>query len=486
VRVEVEHLPQSQVQLQIEIDPEMLSGAMDKAYQRLAGRYRVPGFRPGKAPRAVLERAIGPETLLSEATDICMNDAYAKVLKEYDLHPLGQPEVESPNPDETDPDKPLTFTAKVYVRPHAEVGDYRSLRIAPQIPEVSTEEVDNVLRRALEQQAPWEPVEEGPAQPGDLTTLRLVASVEDETLVDQDSWEYRLSAEESPDLPIPGLSDLVIGMQAGEIKDTTLDLGADYTPAEYAGKQMTVHTEVLRIDRKTIQELDDAFAQTFGNYDTLEELRTTLKQSMETQARNQAMDAYVEDVVRQVVDLSPVEAPPPLIEQELDEMMHRLQENVEHERRISMDSYLRVVGKTLEELREEARPTAEQRVRADLVLEAVADAEQVEVPETEVEAQVRQVASSATLSSKEKRRLLTSEELRRRITRRLRKSYTINQLLELTKTPSDETTTDGTGAAAEESVPEHDTSAAQSALPGEDAVPVGVEAPTDQHTEEEN
>ena len=167
-------------------------------------------------------------------------------------------------------------------------------------------------------------------------------------------------------------------------------------------------------------------------------------------------------------------------------MMHRLQENVEHERRISMDSYLRVVGKTFEELREEARPTAEQRVRADLVLEAVADAEQVEVPETEVEAQVRQVASSATLSSKEKRRLLTSEELRRRITRRLRKSYTINQLLELTKTPSDETTTDGTGAAAEESVPEHDTSAAQSALPGEDAVPVGVEAPTDQHTEEEN
>jgi trigger factor len=473
VRVEVEHLPQSQVQLQIEIDADMLSGAMDKAYQRLAGRYRVPGFRPGKAPRAVLERAIGPETLLNEATDICMNDAYAKAIKDNDLHPLGQPEVESSNADEPDPATPVSFTAKVYVRPHAQVGDYRSLRVAPQIPEVTDEEVDSVLHRALEQQAPWEPVEEGAAQAGDLTTLRLTATVDDEMLVDQDSWEYRLSAEETPGLPIPGLSDLIIGMAVGETKDTTLDLGADYIPAEHAGKQMAVHIEVLRIDRKIVQELDDAFAQSFGNYDTVAELRKTLKQSMETQARNQAMDAYVEDVVRQVVALSPVEAPPPLIDEEVDDMMRRLQENVEHERRISMDSYLRVVGKTIEELRDEARPAAEERVRADLVLEAVADAENVEVPESEVEAQVRLVASSATLSSKEKRRLLTSEELRRRIIRRLRKSHTINHLLELTKVPSEET-------APESADP------AQAAPDAEEAAPADPAPPADQATVEEN
>jgi len=487
VRVEVEHLPQSQVQLQIEIDPEMLSGAVNKAYQKLAGRYRVPGFRPGKAPRAVLERAIGPETLLSEATDICMNDAYAQAIKDYDLQPLGYPDVDSPKTDEVDPEKPLSFTAKVYVRPQAQLGDYHSLRVTPQIPEVTTEDVDRVLIRAQEQQAPWEPVEDRPAEAGDVATLRLLATVGDETLVDQESWEYKLSAEETPGLPIPGLSDLIIGLQAGETKDAVLDLGEDYTPAEHAGKQMTIHLEVLRLERKTTQELDDAFAQTFGNYDTLEELRAALKQSMETQGRNQAMDAYYEDVVRQVVALSTVEAPPPLVDQELDDMMHRLQENVEHERKISMDSYLRVVGKTLDELREEGRPAAEQRVRADLVLEAVARAEGVEVPEEQVEEQVRLVASTPTLSNKERRRLLTSEDLRKRIERRLRKGFTITRLVELTTPPVEGAAADAEPASATaEAASSAGEDSAAAASPADETAPAEPETPSIPHNEEEN
>jgi len=478
VRVEVEHLPQSQVQLQIEIDPEMLSGAVNKAYQRLAGRYRVPGFRPGKAPRAVLERAIGPETLLSEATDICMNDAYAQAIKDHDLQPLGYPDVESPKTDEVDPEKPLSFTAKVYIRPQAQLGDYRALRIAPQASEVTVEDVDRVLLRAQDQQAPWESIEDRPAEADDVATLRLLATVGDDTLVDQESWEYKLSAEETPNLPIPGLSDLIIGLQAGETKDATIDLGEDYTPAEHAGKQMTIHLEVLRLERKTTQELDDAFAQSFGNYETLDELRVALKQSMETQARNQAMEAYYEDVVGQVVALSTVEAPPPLIDQEVEDMMHRLQENVEHERKISMDSYLRVVGKTIEELREDARPAAEQRVRADLVLEAVAKAEGVEVPQEQVEEQVRLVASSPTLSNKERRRLLTSDDLRKRIERRLRKGFTISRLVELTAPPAEESATPD----AAEATP----NPTEAEAPVDEPAPAQLETPSDQHNEEEN
>ena len=478
MRVEVEHLPQSQVQLQIEIDPEMLSGAVNKAYQRLAGRYRVPGFRPGKAPRAVLERAIGPETLLSEATDICMNDAYAQAIKDHDLQPLGYPDVESPKTDEVDPEKPLSFTAKVYIRPQAQLGDYRALRIAPQASEVTVEDVDRVLLRAQDQQAPWESIEDRPAEADDVATLRLLATVGDDTLVDQESWEYKLSAEETPNLPIPGLSDLIIGLQAGETKDATIDLGEDYTPAEHAGKQMTIHLEVLRLERKTTQELDDAFAQSFGNYETLDELRVALKQSMETQARNQAMEAYYEDVVGQVVALSTVEAPPPLIDQEVEDMMHRLQENVEHERKISMDSYLRVVGKTIEELREDARPAAEQRVRADLVLEAVAKAEGVEVPQEQVEEQVRLVASSPTLSNKERRRLLTSDDLRKRIERRLRKGFTISRLVELTAPPAEESATPD----AAEATP----NPTEAEAPVDEPAPAQLETPSDQHNEQEN
>jgi len=448
VRVEVEHLPESQVQLQIEVDTDMLGQAVGKAYQRLAGRYRVPGFRPGKAPRAVLERAIGPEVLLSEAADIVMNDAYAQAIEEHHLHPIGYPDVQSPKSDEIAADKPLSFTATVYVRPHVTAGDYRSLRIAPQVPDVTPEDVDRVLQNVQEEQAPWAPVEDRPAENDDLVTLRLLATIGDETLVDQDSWEYRLREDESPNVPIPGLSQRLAGMRAGESKDETIDLPEDYTPTEYAGQQMALHIEVLRIDRKLKPELDDAFARTLGDFESVDELRAALTQNMQAQARRQAMDAYVENVIQQVVDQADVTAPPPLIDQEVDEMMRQLQENVERERKISMDTYTRVIGKTIEQLREEARPTAEQRVRSDLVLDAVAEEEGVEVPADEIDAQVRLVAGSPTLSNKERRRLLASDDLRERIARRLRRRYTINRLLEVTNPPETESVSDDSGEPA--------------------------------------
>jgi trigger factor len=485
VRVEVEHLPQSQVQLQIEIDPEMLGQAVDKAYQRLAGRYRVPGFRPGKAPRAVLERTLGPDLLLSEAADICMNDAYAQAIKEHDLQPIGYPDVQSPKAAEIKPDQPLSFTAKVYVRPHVQLGEYQTLRIAPAVPEVTPEEVDRVLERYREEQAPWEPVEEGVAEAGDLTTLRLLATVGDETLVDQDSWEYRINPDEAPNLPIPGLSQQILGMPPGESKDVTIDLGEEYTPAEYAGQQMSLHIELLRLDRRQLPEFDDAFARTLGSFESIDQVREALRTSLEQQTQQQALDAYVDNVVRQVVAQSSVEAPPPLVDQEVDDMMHRLQENVEHERKISMDTYTRIVGKTVEQLREEARPAAEERVRVDLVLDAVAEAEEVAVPDAEVEEQVRLVAAAPTLSNKERRRLLASDDLRQRIRRRLRRQYAVNRLLQITRPPEEERTAD---LASTESASASDE---PSALPGAvvaEAATVGgpEDIPSDQQNEQES
>ena len=436
MRVEVEHLPQSQVQLQIEIDPEMLGQAYDKAYQRLAGRYRVPGFRPGKAPRAVLERALGPETLLSEAADICMNDAYAQAIKENDLDPIGYPDVQSPKAEEIAPGKPLSFTATVYVRPHVQLGDYRSLSIPLVVPTVDMEQVDRVLESYREQQAPLEAVEDQPAESGDTATLRLLATVGDETLVDQDAFELPINTDESPNLPIPGLSARIAGMRVGDIKDETIDLPEDYTPAEYAGKQMALHIELLRLERKILPPMDDAFAASLGSFDTLDALRDALLQQMQSQAQREAMDAYVDGVVRQVVDQATVDVPPPMVHDEVHEMMHQLQETVERDRKISMDTYTRVVGKSVEELEEEARPAAEQRVRTNLVLDAVADAEQVSVPEEQVEDQVTRVAGSPTLSNKERRRLLGSQDLRQRIRRRLRRDLAIARLLEITRPPA--------------------------------------------------
>jgi trigger factor len=452
----------------------------------LAGRYRVPGFRPGKAPRAVLERTLGPDLLRSEAADICMNDAYAQAIKDNDLQPIGYPDVQSPKAEEIEQGKPLNFTATVYVRPQARLGDYRSLRIAPDVPNVTPEEVDRFLQNYREEQAPWEPVEDRPAEPGDLITLRLLATVGDETLVDQDSWEYRLNPDESPNVPIPGLAQQVLGMQAGESRDVTLDLGEDYTPAEYAGRQMALHIEVVRIDRKALPALDDDFARSLGEFESLDALRTALQTSMQSQSSRQATDAYVENVVRQVVDQAIVEVPPPLVDQEVDDLMRHLQENVEHERKISMDTYTRIVGKTVEQLREDMRPGAEQRVRTDLVLDAVAEAEELSVPEAEVEEQVRRIAGSPTLSNKERRRLLASDDLRQRIRRRLRRDYAVSRLLQITRPPEpepvpDTTTPEGTTAPEAASASPEASAVAEPVL-----VSGGEDNPSGQQNEQES
>lgn len=424
MRVEIEHLPQSQVQLQIEIDPEMLGRAVDKAYQRLAGRYTVPGFRPGKAPRAVLERQLGPEIVLSEAADICMNDAYAQAVKDHNLQPLGYPNVESPKGDEIQTGKPLTFTATIYVRPQVALGDYHALRLPRPNPVVGDDDVERVLESYRAEQAPWE-VADGAAEAGDQTTLRLIATIADETLVDQDAWAYQLNDEESPNLPIPGLSAQIIGMTMGEVKDVVIDLPAEYQPAEYAGQQMAMHIEVLRLERRRKPALDDEFAKTLGGFESLAQVREALRSTMQEQATRQADEGFTQEVIRRVAAQASAAVPPPLVDQEVDDMMRQLQENVERERKISMDTYTRIVGKTVEGLREEARPAAEERVRVELVLDAIADAEQLQAPAEEIEDQVRVVAGSATLSSKERRRLLASDDLRGRIGRRLRRRSAI-------------------------------------------------------------
>ena len=431
MRVEVEHLPESQVQLQIEIDPDALGLAVGRAYQKLAGRYSVPGFRPGKAPRAVLERAIGPEALLTEAADIAINDAYSQAVKEHDLHPLGYPDVQSPKADEIDAQKPLSFTATVYVRPEVQLGDYASIRLAPETPEVTSEDVDAFLKDLAGQQAAWTAVEDGAVEMGDVATLRVLATIDEESLVDQEAWDYQVREGESPNVPIPGLSQRLVGMRKGDVKDDIIDLGDDYVPSSYAGKQLALHVEVLKFERKHAPEIDDSFAQTVAKVDSVAVLRERLTETMQAQARRRALDAYVEKVIEEVVKLSTVSVPPPLVEEELDEMMHQLQDTVERERKISMDTYARILGKTVEQIRTDARASAEQHVRTDLVLDAVAKVEAIEAPDNEIDAQIHLVASQPTYSNKERRRLLASDSLRQRIATKLRKRYVINRLLEI-------------------------------------------------------
>ena len=442
MNVTVATLPNSQVSLDIEVESAAVGSAIDRAYQRLSQRVNVPGFRKGKAPRAVLEAAIGRSAVLEEAADIAVNDAYRQALEQTGLEPLSQPEIDLQG-DGLDPSQPLFFTAKFYVRPKVELGDYRAIRVDPPKTTVTDEDVDAMLARLAESQTPWEPVEDRPAEAGDLAILNIKGVVEDETLIDQQEQEQFLNPEGSPDPTIPDLTPHIIGMSVGDSRDFDLPLPEGFEPAQYAGKTMQCHAELVRLERKSAPILDDAFAQSIGNgeYDSIEALRTAGRISMESQQRIEDAETFVEQVTRRAVDEATVELPPPLVEEEIHRTLDNFQAELESQQRLTMDLYLRLSGKTMEGLHEEVRAPSEQRVKSNLVLEAIADAEGIAAPREQVDAEVRELAALPTVKERDRGRVLTSPVVRERIENRLKRRLALQRLLEIANPTADSTDT---------------------------------------------
>jgi trigger factor len=428
LNVQVVTLPQSQVSLDVEVDSTAVGHAIDRAYQQLAQRYSVPGFRKGKAPRPVLEAAIGRNAVLEEASDLAVNDAYQWALKETGLEPITQPEV-SMQTESLDPSQPLFFSAKFFVRPTVSLGNYRSIRVSPPHTPVDDDAVERVITRMAEREAPWEPVEDRPAAPGDMAYITMRGTVGDETVVDQEEEEYYLDPDAAADAfnLTPHLTDMALGDE----RDFTLDLPATFEPEQYAGKAMQCHVELRRLEHKADVVIDDAFAQSVGEYETVDALRERVRQSLESEQRVGDAETFVTEVMRDALDMSSVELPPPMVEDEIHRALDNLRETIESRRGMTMDLYLRVLNKTEEQLHEEARGPAETRVKSNLVLEAIADAEGIEAPRAEVDAELREAAALPTVRERDRRRIMTSPAVRARVETRMRRRLALQRLLEI-------------------------------------------------------
>jgi trigger factor len=436
LNVQVVKLPQSQVSLDIEVDSAAIGNAIDRAYQRLSQRVNVPGFRKGKVPRAVLEAAVGRTALLKEAADSAVDDAYRWALKQTGLEPLTTPEIELQG-EGFDPSRPLYFTAKFYVHPTVQLGDYRSIRVAPPKTTIDDEAVERVIRRMAEKEAPWEPVEDRPAAVGDLALLKLRGTVGDETVVDQDREEYYLDPEQPTDSDVPNLTPHIIGMSVGETRDFALPLPETFQPAQYAGKTLQCHVELLRLEHRAAPVVDDAFAQAVGDYETLEALRARVRASLEAQQSVEDADAFVAAVLGRAVDAATVEIPPPMVEDEVNRTINDLKAEVESRRAMTFELYLRLIGKTEDDLRAEARGPAEARVKGNLVLEAIADAEGLAPPRQQVDAELRAAAALPTVRERDRRRILASPSVRARVEARLKRGLALQRLLEIANSTAD-------------------------------------------------
>jgi trigger factor len=422
VKVTTEELPERQVKLQIEVDEERHNQAIESAYRKLAPRVQIPGFRAGKAPRPLIEKQLGRHRLLDEAMDIVMPDVYREALEEAAITPVAQPSVELVSHE------PLIFTATVPLQPVVELNDYASLRVTRDEVKIEDRQVDDTLADLQRRNATIEPVNRK-AKKGDVVSGSVSASAGDSNIFSADDIEFRVTDESLKSLP--GFIDLVVGMKKGDEVNTTVEAPADFEDENIAGKTMTYAVKVAEVKEEKLPPLDDDFAKLIGDgYETLLALRAKIRQDIEQAANDAALRAYETQAVDALVEQATIEFPPQMVEHEIDHLLED-QANLDPRDPRAQLLYLQRMNKSEEEVRDTVRDEALLRLKRSLVLSQFAEAENISVEDSDIDAEIETMAGSAGDQSDMLRQLFSSEEARDSLARTLHTRKTLARLVEI-------------------------------------------------------
>ena len=450
MNVEVTKLPESRVALKIELTPQEVDAALDRTYKQLVQRVNIPGFRKGRAPRAVVERMVGAEYFLHEATDEAVRWGYRKAIDSENLTPIDEAEIDT-GPDahaHIGAGEAFNFEATVAVKPEVQLPEYAAIRIDRQQVEVTDEDVENVLSDLRERNATLEPVSR-PARIGDVVTINITAKIDGNEVVNNDNADYELLDEENgaPDSNLPGLSGELVGISAGEIREFALAMPETHADENVAGKTMLVRVLAKEAKRKVLPELDDEFAQSVSVFQTFDELRDGIRSNIEIERRVEADEKLVTDAVDAVTERTFIDIPPVLIEEEIDRMIDEMRTTFERQR-LSLEVYLEATQKSEADLRHEVRESAAKNVKQSLVLGAIADAENITVSNRELDAALEEILRTMQSTEAERRRLRSSSGVRSNIRNRLRRQRAIQKLVG-TVSGGEEISTEATEAIAD-------------------------------------
>ena len=403
MKVSAERLDNHKVRLEIEIPQPEVAKAMDKAYQRLASKVNIPGFRKGKVPRNVLERKIGKEAILDEAFEILAGPAYGQALQEQGIDPVARPEIEVVTLQE---DQPLVFKAVVIAKPEVSLGQYKEIKVEPVSSEVSDEEVDKQLESQRARNAKMVVAEDAALEKGDFAIIDFAGFVDGQPFKGGEAEGYPL--EVGSGSFIPGFEEQLLGAKAGESREVKVTFPADYFVPELAGKEANFKVKINDVKRKELPELDDDFAKEVSDFTSLEELKADIKNKLEQAAQQKAERDHKNSIVKAAVDNASVDIPEIMIEKRIDNMVEDFDVNLQN-RGLSLDKYLEFAKTDLNAMRENYRESAQQSVKTDLVLETVAKAEKIEVAAADLEAEIAIMAHGYQRPVEEVRKVIIEQ-----------------------------------------------------------------------------
>jgi trigger factor len=384
VNVSTSPQPGSRVQLEIEVAPDEVSRHFATAYRHVAERTKVPGFRPGKAPRHVIDRFVGRGSVLAEAIDHLVGESYDAALDQTTIIPIDQPQVDI-DPDAVVEGQTVTFTATVAVRPEVTLGAYTDYPFTLETPEVTDEQVGGVIEELRNEQATLRPVDDRGAAKGDVAAVKFAGTIDGEPF--EGGSADRLPLIIGDDRMIPGWEDQLIGLKVGETKGFDIGFPDDYRVEELRGKQAHFEVELLDLRERILPEVDDEFAKSTGDVATVEELRAEIRDALAKRAEAEARHAFADRIIDFAASNATVELPEVMVANEIEIMRDELGNRLAQQR-IGMQQYLELAKQTPEELATELREPAERRVKVLLTLSAIAEKEGIDATDDEIQAEI--------------------------------------------------------------------------------------------------
>ena len=417
MKTSVKELPDSRVRVEVDVDAADVDRRVKRAARGLGGELRIPGFRKGKVPPEVVIQRVGRGAVMEEALREALPEWYERALLESGVTPVGDPKLDvSALPDEGES---LSFSIEVAVRPDAKLGEYRELEVGKAEVEVPEDAVASELERLREGFASLRPVERAGAD-GDFLLVDYRGEIDGEPFEGGEARDFLL--ELGAEGLLEGFNEALRGAEAGDEREVKVQFPDDYRPERLAGKEATFKVDVKEVREKQLPDLDDDFAVQASEFDTLDELREDLAAKIREALEERADDEFRQAAVDAAVAEATVEVPADVIEARATDMWERVERSLQG-RGIAPETYLRMQNRSREDLIAEARPDAEQALKREAVLAAIADAEVIEVSDEELVESLRHTAEEHEGTTPEKlleqlrsqgRDALLSEEMRLR------------------------------------------------------------------------
>ena len=386
--LQVEKLEKNMAKLTIEVSAEDLDKAMEKAYQKQKSRISIPGFRKGKAPRKMIESMYGKGVFMEDAVNSLVPQEYTKALGECDLEIVSQPEI---NVTQMEPGKALIFTADVAVKPEVTLGDYKGVEVPKSEIAVTDEEVDAEVKKEQDKNARTVAVEDRAAANGDITTIDFEGFVDGVAFDGGKGTDYALTL--GSGTFIPGFEDQLVGANTGDHVEVKVTFPEEYQAKELAGKEAVFQCDVKKIETKEVPELDDEFAKDVSEFDTLAEYKEDVKKKLTEKKEKEARTAKENAAVDKAIENAQMDIPELMTKTECRQMMDDFSRRMQQQG-LSMEQYFQFTGQSMDKMMDDMKPQALKRIQTRLVLEKVAEAENIQPSEEEITEEIQKMADA--------------------------------------------------------------------------------------------